>query len=187
MIRRIGLTALVVTSFLAAMAPSAHAAKKVSPSSWAEDFCTALDDWQTTIQDKSNAMTTELASVTDLTEGRDKLAAFLGDMVDATDEATDAIKDAGAPSTPNGAKISKVFVNGFKEISKEFAKAEAKAEELSTTSPTKFKTQGQDLGQSLSEYGDTLGKSFSSVGKLDKGKKLEKAVKAAPECAFLDA
>jgi hypothetical protein len=37
----------------------------------------------------------------------------------------------------------------------------------------------------LSTSSNELGKGFSSIGKLDKGKKLEAAVKAAPECAFL--
>lgn len=190
--RRISLVALVVVGLVAGVATGASA-KTVSPSSWAPKFCTALSDWQATITEKGDALSTELDGIdttgTDqkqiLTDGRDQIAAFLSDMVDATDDATSTIKGAGAPSTPNGAKIAAVFVTGFKAISKEFAKAQAKAEQLPTDSVTAFKTKGKQLGQALSDSGDTLGKGFSSIDKLDKGKKLEAAVKAAPECAFL--
>jgi hypothetical protein len=48
-------------------------------------------------------MQTELQSVTDLHTGRDQIAAFLSDMVDATVPSVGAIKYAGKPSTNNGA------------------------------------------------------------------------------------
>jgi hypothetical protein len=192
MIRRLCCAGALVVALLATSIPAAYAAT-VSPSKWAPKFCTALEDWQATIQEKGDALTAELENVdatgqtekSILTSARDQIAAFLGDMVDATDDATDAIKSAGKPSSPNGAKISAVFVAGFKAISKEFAKAQRKAENLPTDSATAFKTKGKELGQALSDSGDTLGEGFSSIDKLDKGKKLEAAVKSAPECSFL--
>jgi hypothetical protein len=185
MIRRLtGIGALVV-AVVAMSVPAAHAAT-VSADEWAPKFCTAMSDWQSTITDKGDAMQTELQSVTDLQTGREQIAAFLGDMVDATDTAVGAIKDAGAPSTPIVAKISAVFQSGFKAISKVFAKAEAQAEKLPTDSAKAFKAKGKQLGKALSTSSNELGKGFSSIGKLDKGKKLETAVKAAPECAFLN-
>lgn len=185
MFRRVSLTALAVVALLAAAAPPVSA-KTVSPTKWAATFCTALQDWQATIQDKGQALTTELESVTDLKEGRQQIADFLGEMVSATKDAASTIKEAGAPSTPNGAKISAVFVTGFKAIAKEFSKAQGKAEQLPTTSAAKFKAKGKALGQALSDSGNRLSKSFSSIGTLDEGKQLEDAVKATPECAFLD-
>jgi hypothetical protein len=106
-------------------------------------------------------------------------------MVDATDEATDSIKHAGNPSSPNGKKIAAVFVAGFKAVSKEFAKAQSSAKRLPTDSVDDFKTKGEALGQALSDSSNELGDGFSAVDRLDKGKKLETAVKAAPACAFL--
>ena len=96
-------------------------------------------------------------------------------MVDATDDATSTIKDAGAPSTPNGAKIAAVFVSGFKAISKEFAKAQAKAEKLPTDSVDRVQDQGQaDSGPGAQRLGRTRSaRASTAVDKLDKGKKLE--------------
>ena len=185
MLRRLVVPALLATGLVAGSFGTAHAAN-VPADEWAPKFCTALQDWQTAIQGQSDQVTSELAGVTDLDTGRQTIADLLGQMVDATDTTTGALKDAGSPSTPNGAKIQTVFVNGFKAISKEFAKAQAKAEKMSTTSPTAFAKQGKKIGTELSASGDELGKNFDAVDKLDKGKKLENAVKAAPECAFLN-
>ncbi len=191
--RRTSLVALVVVGLVAGAASGASAAT-VSPSKWAPKFCTALDEWQTTISAKGDALTSALDGVDGtgqtpeaiLSSARDQIASFLGDMVDATDEATDAIKRAGTPSSPNGKKIAAVFVAGFKAVSKEFAKAQTSAKQLPTDSVTEFKAKGEALGQALSDSGSKLGEGFSAVDKLDKGKKLENAVKAAPACAFLD-
>jgi hypothetical protein len=192
MIRRLCCTGALALGLLATSVPSAHAAT-VSPSEWAPKFCTTLEQWQSTIQEKGDALTSALDNVEAngqdqaeiLDDARDQISDFLGDMVDATDEATSDIKSAGAPSSPNGAKISLIFVKGFKAISKEFAKAQDKAEKLPTNSVTAFEKQGKQLGQALSDSSSRLGNGFSSIGKLDKGKKLEAAVKAAPECSFL--
>jgi len=185
MLRRLLVIALVATGSVAGSVGTAHGAT-VPPDQWAPKFCTALDDWQQTIQTESDNVSTQLQGVTDLKTGRDTITDLLGRMVDATDTTTAAIEDAGSPSTPNGARIAATFVNGFKAVSKQFAKARARAEKLSTTSAEAFKKKGKQLGMQLSNSGDELGKGFSAVGKLDKGKKLETAVKAAPECSFLN-
>lgn len=191
-VRRISVIVLVVVGLVAASSVGASAAT-VSPEKWAPKFCTALSSWQQTIGDKGNALESALSTTTAtstdtaavLKEARGKIAAFLAEMVKATDHAAAGIKKAGTPSSPNGAKISAVFVNGFTAISKEFAKAEGEAKKLPTASADAFKRQGQALGQKISGSADTLGKGFSSVEKLDKGKKLQTAVMAAPACAFL--
>jgi hypothetical protein len=185
MFRRFFIPALVTTGLVAGAVGSAHAGA-VSANDWAPKFCTALQDWQTAVQDQSDQVTSQLEGVTDLETGRDTIAELLGKMVDATDTATDAIKDAGNPSTPNGTKIEATFVKGFKAISKQFAKSQSQAEKLPTTSVTAFKTKGKQIGVELSASGDELGNNFEAVDKLDKGKKLQNAVKAAPECAFLN-
>jgi hypothetical protein len=192
MIRRLCCTGALALALLVTSVPAANAAT-VSPSTWAPKFCTALTDWQTTIQEKSDELSSALdtagtagqSPAAILATARRQIASFLGDMVDATDDATSAIDDAGAPSSPNGAKIATVFVNGFKAISKKFADAQDDANALPTTSVQKFQVKGKQLRASLSDYGDTLSASFGSIGKLDKGKKLTAAVKAAPECASI--
>lgn len=184
MIRRLCCTGALALALLATSVPAAHAAT-VSPSTWAPKFCTAIEDYQTTISDASEQMQTALADVTDLAEGRSQLVSFLGDMVTAAKTAKRAVQQAGAPSSPNGAKIEAKFVDALDASAGIFADAKAQAAKVSIKSPAAFAKQGKQVGADLQDAGDKLGEGFSGIGKLDKGKKLETAVRAAPECAFL--
>ena len=107
-------------------------------------------------------------------------------MVDGSDDHEAAIKRAGAPSSPNGAKISSRVREGFKASRKSFADAQAQAAKHLDHEHGRVQGQGRrQLGVDHQEHGDRISKNFGSLDKLDTGKKLEAAVKAAPECAFL--
>jgi hypothetical protein len=183
-LRRLSITLCLVVGLVGASVGTAHAAT-VPPGKWAPKFCTAIQQYQTTITEQGNAVDTALTGVTDLRAGRDQLATYLGKMVTAAKTAATTLERAGAPSTPNGSKIAAKFVAGLQASAKLFADAQAKAAKLSTTDAKAFATDGKKLGQDLSRAGDQLSAGFSGIGKLDQGKKLEKAVKAAPECSFL--
>ena len=180
-VRRISLVALVVVGLVAGAAGGASAAT-VSPSEWAPSFCTAVIKYQTTLSTKGDALSTSLDAVDDLATGRDQIASYLAEMSDAAKTAKTEVKEAGVPSSPNGTKIVALFTGGLDASAKIFSKAQADAKKLPTTSPTAFKTKGKELGQSLSDAADELSKKFGGFAKLDKGKKLANAVKAAPEC-----
>jgi hypothetical protein len=184
MIRRLCCAGALVLGLLATSIPAASAAT-VSPSKWAPKFCTAVIDYQTTISDKSDAMTSALDNVSDLAEARDQIVSFLGDMVTAANTAKKAVQAAGVPSSPNGGKIEALFVSGLGASAKVFAKGKQDATKLPTSSASDFKVKGKELGVNLSDAGQKLSKSFSGINKLDTGKKLENAVKATPECAPL--
>jgi hypothetical protein len=184
MSRRLLIITALVAGLVAASVGTAQAAT-VSPAKWAPKFCDAVTTYQTTISTQSDAMTSALEGTTDLNAARDQIESFLGKMVAAANTAARQVQRAGSPSSPNGAKIEARFVAGLKASSKLFAQAKAKAAQLPTTSATAFKTKGKQLGHDLSDAGEELSKSFSGIGKLDKGKKLEAAVKAAPECSSL--
>jgi hypothetical protein len=106
-------------------------------------------------------------------------------MQDAATTAKQQVQQAGAPALPNGTKIAKTFVAGLAASATLFAKAKAQAAKLPTTSINQFKVKGKQVGQSLSDAAEALSQRFAGIKKLDTGKKLEAAVKAAPECAPL--
>jgi hypothetical protein len=184
LLHRLAITLCVVVGLLGASVAPAQAAS-VAPDTWAPKFCTALAQWQTTISTQSEGLTTALEGVDDLETGRTQIAAYLGKMVVASKLAAKQLQRAGSPSTPNGAKIAAKFVAGLRIAAKEFASAKASAAKLPTATVAAFAKQGKKLSVKLSDAGQAVTKSFSGIAKLDKGKKLEGAVKAAPECAFL--
>jgi hypothetical protein len=184
MIRRLCCAGALALTLVATSIPAAHAAT-VSPGKWAPKFCNAVVDYQTTISEKSDAMSTALDSTTDLASARSQIVSFLGDMVTAAKTAKREIQQAGTPSTANGAKIASKFADGLDASAKVFANGKAQAAKISTASVKSFAVDGKKVGADLSAAADELSKSFSGIGKLDTGKKLEAAVKAAPECASL--
>jgi len=184
MIRRLCCTGALALGLLVTSIPGAHAAT-VSPDKWAPKFCNAVVDYQTTISEKSDAMSAALDSTTDLASARSQIVSFLGDMVAAAKTAKRELQQAGSPATPNGSKIAAKFADGLDASAKVFAKAKAQAAKISTTSVESFTVDGKKVGADLTAAADELGKSFNGIGKLDTGKKLEAAVKAAPECASL--
>jgi hypothetical protein len=185
MLRRALVITCVTVGLVAASFGSAQAAT-VSPDTWAPKFCTALETWSTTISDEGASLQTTLAGESgDLKAARNELVSFLGSSIAATKTALTALKKAGAPSSPNGDKIAAKFVAGLTAVSKEFTKAKAKAASISTTNATKFKATGQEIQQDLDNADSKVSASFDGIDKLDTGKKLETAIKAAPECAFL--
>jgi glucose/arabinose dehydrogenase len=184
MIRRLCCTGALVAALLAASVPSAAAAT-VSPGKWAPKFCTAIDDYQSTISEKSDSMTTALETVGSLKSARAQIVSFLASMVEAAKTAERQVEKAGTPSVPNGKKIEAALLRGLDASVKVFADGKAQAAKISTKNPTAFKTDGKQVGVDLQKAGAKLQDSFGDIDKLDKGKKLEDAVKAAPECAFL--
>jgi hypothetical protein len=183
-IRRLSIVAFVLVGLVAGATTGASAAT-VSPSTWAPKFCTAVIEYQTTLSTDGDALSTSLDTVTDLASGRDQIASYLADMASAAKTAKTEVKEAGVPSSPNGAKIVALFTGGLDASAKVFSNAQSEAKKLPTTSPTAFKTKGKQLSQSLSDAADELGKRFGDFPKLDKGKKLRTAVEAAPECSEL--
>lgn len=183
-IRRLSVTTFVIVGLVATSVGSASAAT-VSPSKWAPKFCTAIDDYQTTISETTEQMQTALQSVTDLSEARGQIVSYLGSMVAAAKTAKRGVERAGVPSSPNGAKIEAKFVDALDESADIFTDAKAQAAKISTTDAAAFAKEGKQVGTDLQDAGTELSASFGGIGKLDKGKKLEAAVRAADECAFL--
>jgi len=184
MIRRLCCISALVGALLAATAPAAGAAT-VPPGTWAPKFCAAVDRYESTISEQTDAMSAALDSVTDLKTARTEIVSFLGSMFDAAKTAKQQVSKAGTPSVPNGQKIASAFAAGLAASAKVFSDAKSQAARISTASTTAFKTDGKQVGEDLQDAGERLEKSFSTIGKLDTGNKLEQAVKAAPECAFL--
>jgi hypothetical protein len=184
MIRRLCCIGALVAAVFTISVPTAHAAT-VSPNKWAPKFCTMLKTWVDTFSLKAGDVESSLSSASDLQTARDQLVQNLGEMEGATQDAINALKRAGTPATPNGGKIVALFAKAFQTTKAKLADAKDDASKLSTTDPTAFATAGVQIGTSLSRTGDDVGKSFDGVEKLDKGKKLEKVLKATRVCAFI--
>lgn len=167
------------------LAAAPAGAKTVLPQKWATSFCTALSDWQDTIQTASSDVSGALSDTSDLAASKTTLVDFLNQAIDATDTAISDAKAAGAPDTTNGAKIQAALVKGFSKAKGIFAKAEVDAEKLPTDDAATFSTEATAIGQQIQDSASKIDAAFGNIDKLDKGGKLDKVVKATKACSFL--
>jgi hypothetical protein len=186
MVRRSLVLILLVSGLLAASLATADAAT-VSPDKWAPKFCKAVQKWQKTVESESNAATDAFGKMSsgDLTGVRDEFVRFLGNDVAATQTAIKSIKQAGTPSSANGAKIQRKIVGGFQSAATVFDTAKTKAQALSTTDAESFVDDATKIQDGLSSATDVFEKNFSDVSTLDKNNELAKALQGAKACKFL--
>lgn len=185
MLRRTLALAVVVAVPLVGLAAAPAGAKTVTPQKWAPSFCTALGNWENTIQSSATDVKSALANTSDLAGAKTTLVDFLSQAIDATDTAITDVKAAGTPATTNGAKIQAAFVKALTQAKSIFTKAEASSEQLSTDDATTFQTQASVIGTQIQSGGTEIDTGFSKVDKLDTGGKLGKVVKATKACSFL--
>jgi hypothetical protein len=175
-------TVLLVAALLVATAAPAGASG-TDPATWAKEFCTAVGNWQTKLQQESSKI--ENASPSSIAEGKKAIVTFLGNAVTLTKQAISSAKKAGVPDAPNGKKISDTLVGALKKAQALFTKAKSQAQSLPTNNPAKFAAAGRNIGTSLEKSGNALANSFKTVSGLDTGQKLGTAIAAEPSCASI--
>jgi hypothetical protein len=186
MVRRSLVLIVLVSGLLAASLGTAQAAT-VSPDKWAPKFCKAVQKWQKTLESESKAATDAFGNMSsgDLAGVRAEFVRFLGSDVAATQTAIKSIKQAGTPSSANGAKIQRKIVGGFQSAATVFGTAKTNAQALSTTDATSFVNDATKIQDRLGTATDVFEKNFSDVSTLDKDNELAKALQGASACKFL--
>src|SRR5262249_52794185 len=101
MMRRLCVTSALVAAIVVSPI-SAAGAQSAPAETWVPKVCTTLQQYQQTISDENDALTTSLQSVTSLKKARAKLVAFLGKAVDAAKTAKQQVQASGAPFVTNG-------------------------------------------------------------------------------------
>jgi hypothetical protein len=175
-------TVVLVAALLFATAAPAGASG-ADPATWAKQFCTAVVNWQTKLQQESSKI--ENASPSSIAEGKQAIVNFLNKAVTLTKQAISSAKKAGVPNTPNGKKISTTLVGGLQKAQSLFSKAKSQAQSLPTNDPAKFAAAGKKIGTSLQQSGSALSTSLKKVSGLDTGQKLGTAIAAEPNCASI--
>jgi len=182
MFRRLFVIAGLAALLSAALALPAGAAT-VSPSKWAPKFCNALTQWESTLKTEGAAASSAISGhAADLSAARDELVSYLGKSVDATQVAIRKVKQAGTPSSTNGAKIVTKLVAGFQGAAGVFSEAKVNAAALSTTDAAAFASAGTQIQTDLSAASDKITASFNNLPKLDAKNELSRALDKAAAC-----
>jgi hypothetical protein len=121
----------------------------VSASDYATDICTAFLGWRDDIQARQQDLQQGLSPGISPQEGKDALAGFLGDAVDASDDLVKEVEAAGVPDAENGQEAADALQGAAQSARDELAKAEEAVGDLPTDDRQAFSTAADELGNNV--------------------------------------
>jgi hypothetical protein len=181
------LVVFAAVAVLVVLLPSTAAtATTTTAAEWAPKFCAAISSFQAHLtSDGSEADAVLSGEIANLKTARNALATFMSKATKDTDTAITALKKAGTPDAPNGAKVAAVFVKALQNARSLFASAKSDAEHLPTNNLKSFEAATQKITNKLKRGSTGITNSFSNVQALDTSGDIGAAVRAEPTCAFL--
>ena len=150
------------------------------PETWAADVCGALSTWTDDLRTKSQSLSSDLQSSSDLKQVKSKLVTFLDDAKASTQKMVDDVKAAGPPEGKNGTTVQEDLESGLSDARDALDKAESKAEDLDTTNARTFLTGVSNLGQQVQAELQATAEHFNSI-KSTSGE-LDNAISNEPSC-----
>jgi hypothetical protein len=185
---RRAITALVASvGLVVAFAPVASA-KTVDVDEWAEGFCNAVEDWQTTALKAhdlvDDVIENGVSSKALAKSAQKKIVDALAAASKKSTSASKAVKALGTPDVPNGAEISTTIVTGIGDTAEAFGDAKGDVAKASTD-PKKFRAKVKTISAQVDKDLEKAGEGISEIDALDTGGELDDAFNAAPACSFL--
>jgi hypothetical protein len=185
----IAITALLAAVGLMAVSAPVAVAKTLEVDTWAQGFCNAVEDWQTTAA-KAHELVDGVVQkgVGSSLKAKSAQKRIVGALAAASKKSTTvskAVKALGAPNVPNGPEISSVLVTAIGNTAAAFSDAEDHVAKTSTD-PKKFRTRVKTVSAQVDRDVKKAGQDIRRIDALDRGGVLGDAFTADPACAFLN-
>jgi hypothetical protein len=159
------------------------AGNSVDPSTYVHSVCTSLGNYKNQLESLQSSSNFNDAS--SLTEVRDKLVAFLNQIVAPTNSAVTDLQNAGAPNIKNGNKIAALIVNEITALRDAFTKAATSAQQLNTSDQAAFQKGIDAIGKRIDTAGNKTSRVLDDAKKRFNTKALNKAKAQDPSCEGL--
>lgn len=166
-----------------APAPAGAAGSSVDPTTYIHSLCTTVSGYNTQVM--SLQASAGIATSTNLTDVRDRLAALLSKVSSATTSVVADLKNAGFPNIKNGDKIAAVIVREFSALGDAFTKATKDARTLSTSNDKAFTSKAGAIDRAVTAAGNKAGHILSNVKNRYNTTALKAAEAQDPSCQGL--
>jgi methyl-accepting chemotaxis protein len=147
-----------------------------SAQSWADDVCSALSTWKSSVSDAAQSVTG--GNIT-----KDSVDDAIGDMKDATNTLTDDLKDLGPPDTDAGDQAQEQADKLSNQLQDGAQKIEDATNDVS--GPSEVLTAVSTITATLSTMTSQVTAAFSNLQDIDPAGELEDAFKNADSCQDL--
>ena len=150
---------------------------------WADEVCTSLSDWRTSI--------TSLADVGDEPLTPDALREKLDEAGDATNELVTQLRGLGAPDLEAGDELQQQLDDSAAELESKYDALRDSAEAAADAPPAEFPQQLSGLASDFAALQTSISTTVSSLQHANVGEEskaeLEQAFADAPSCQSLRA
>ena len=140
------------------------AQEEVPVEDYVADFCGAMVDWQTSIQDLStdfreNVFTSDIPAE----DKKEELGTYLSDLRGLTDDFIGDVESAGTPDVEGGEQVASEFLSGFRQLTGAIEEVEGQVGDLPTDSDETFTTAAQQLVGQIQTSFQTIGDSLTEI------------------------
>jgi hypothetical protein len=149
--------AIAVVVAVVVIKESDNGSSSLTTTQWADQVCTSLDDWRTSI--------TSLATVSSGGLTRDALREKLTDAQVATEQLIDDLRDIGPPETEAGTQLRNELQQQGNQLEQSYANLKAGAQgALNADSPTAFL---QGLAKLAPDFQNLLNEISTTINTLE--------------------
>lgn len=141
--------------------------------------CTAMTDYNAQVQSITDAFTASLSPTAPLQDQKDAVAAYIGEVVEATQAAVEDIRAAGVPDVGVGDQVSAALDDAFAEATAALEELRTEIEGLSVDDPQAFGTALLQLSTEIQTALDETGTALESLDTQE----LSEVAADEPACA----
>jgi hypothetical protein len=154
----------------------------IPPADWAQSVCGALSDWQTSLQDQSQGLTSEVLEARSPQAAKEQISAFLDEVIAETETMIGIVRATGQPAVDEGGQIVEDFNNGLERMRSAFEDAATQVESVPTDDPQAFQEELTEIGEDLQTQGQAIGDTLSKIDEKYEAEELSQAFEDTPEC-----
>ena len=138
--------------------------QEVPVGDYVADFCGAMVDWQTSIQELSTDFR-ENVFLSDMEplEKKEQLGLYLDELHSLTEAFIGSVEGAGTPDVEGGAEVADQFLEGFRQLTGAIEEVQAQVPDLPTDSQESFEAAGQALVSQIQTSFQAIGDSLTQV------------------------
>ena len=145
----LGVTLLLTACARGAARTATSTPSGVSPSAYVAGVCGAVLSWEQSIKSRTDALPSQLASVTSLADGRQVFTDYLDGTVQETNAMIDKVQRLRSPLVSNGREVQATVVKALQTIRSTLVDAESKARDLPTDNVAAFQRGAEEIGLSV--------------------------------------
>jgi ElaB/YqjD/DUF883 family membrane-anchored ribosome-binding protein len=176
---RLAVTALLSLAILAGCG-GGDEPEGVEPKEWAADVCGALQQWESTLEQKAQALTGEVVAAKDAEDAKKRISAFLTDVLADTERMLEALDGAGAPAVEDGEAIADDLTVGLRQVQAALQQARDSVVALPTDDTEDFQEELVVIGRDLQTRGEVVEEQVDEIGTKDD--ELREAFEETPAC-----